>query len=61
MRVEESGSRNPVEHLLGRGESSFVNIVSETEKLEDLEVRSCQADIRRVGDISVVVKKLTVE
>jgi len=56
--VEEPGSCNPVKHFLYRGESPLANIARETEELEDFEVRACQADIRRIGDVSFVVKKL---
>jgi hypothetical protein len=54
--IEEPGSCDPIEHFLGRGESLFVNLASETEESEDFEVRDCQADVRGIGDASVVVK-----
>lgn len=58
MGVEEPGSCNPVEHFSGRGESPFVDIGSEAEELEDCEMRGCQTDIRGIGDVGLVVKKL---
>lgn len=58
MRVEEPGSCDPVKDFLGRGESTFMNTGIETEKIEDFEVRVCQADIRGIGDVSVVAKEL---
>jgi len=58
MRIEEPGSRNPVEHFLDRGETPFVRVAVEAKEIEDLEVRVCEADTRRIGDVSLVVKQL---
>jgi len=58
MRIEEPGSCNPVEHFLGRGEAPFVRVAVEAKEIEDLEVRVCEADVRGIGDVSLVVKKL---
>ena len=58
MGVEEFGGRNPVEHFLGRGESPFVSVAIETKELEGFDLRGCQADIRRIRDVSIVVKEL---
>ena len=60
MRVEEARIRNPIEHFLGRCESPFVDIASESEKLEYFDLRACQGDMRRIRDVSVVMKKLMV-
>jgi len=58
MRIEEPGGGNPVEHFLGRGEAPFVRVAVEAKEIEDIEVRVREADIRGIGDISLVVKKL---
>jgi len=58
MRIEEPGSCNPVEHFLGRGEAPFVRVAVEAKEIEDLEVRVCEADIRRIGDVGLVVEEL---
>ena len=60
MGVEESGGCDPVEHLLGGGESSFVSVAIETKELEGLGLRIRQADVRGIGDVSVVVKELMI-
>lgn len=59
MGVEEPRAGNPFEHLLGRDESSFVDVKIETKKFEYSGLRIGQADIRGIGDVSVVVKQLT--
>lgn len=60
MGVEESGSCNPVEHFLGRGESPFVSVAIETKEFEGFDLRVRKADIRGIGDVSVVVKELVI-
>ena len=58
MRIEEPGSRNPVEHFPGRGEAPFMRAAVEAKEIEDLEVRVREVDIWGIGDVSLVVKKL---
>ena len=60
MRIEKPGGCNPVKHFLGGGESPFMSLVREAEELEDVKLRACQADVRRIGDVSVVIGKLMV-
>jgi len=58
MRIEDPGSRNPVEHFLGRGEAPFVDIASKTKEIEALEMRLRQVYMWRIGDVSLVMKML---
>ena len=59
MGVEEPGTCNPLEHLMGRGESPFVDFGVETEKLEYSGLRVRQGNIRGIRDESVIAKELT--
>ena len=61
MGAEEPGTRNPLEHLLGRGESSFVDYGVETEKLECSDLRVCQENVWRIWDAGVIAKELMTE